>query len=89
MCRRCDGLIKAIDAYITKAEGDLASTLSDEGYTKGKKTAKIIRGIWVGGSGSLQEEERGFFKSGIFPVFRGTLCAVYAYRILRRGAEND
>lgn len=45
MCFECRPLIKAIDAYIEKADNDLADTLEDEGYAKGKRTAKYIEGI--------------------------------------------
>lgn len=42
MCFECRPLIKAIDAYIEKADSDLADTLEDEGYAKGKGTVKYI-----------------------------------------------
>lgn len=42
MCRYCAPLIKAIDRYLTKADDDLADALADEGFVKGKKTAKAI-----------------------------------------------
>lgn len=41
MCK-CQALIKAIDAYVAKVDNDLADTLEDEGYAKGKGTVKYI-----------------------------------------------
>ena len=45
MCFECRPLIKAIDAYIEKADSDLSDTLEDEGYAKGKGTVKYIEEI--------------------------------------------
>ena len=42
MCRK---LIKAIDAYLAKADEDLADTLDSEGYTHGKDTVNLISDI--------------------------------------------
>ncbi len=42
MCIECRPLLKAIDAYLQKADGDLADTLEDEGYVKPKKTVEYI-----------------------------------------------
>ncbi len=42
MCVRCGALIKAIDAYIAKADGDLAATLGDEGYIEPQETVDYI-----------------------------------------------
>lgn len=44
MCH-CDALIKAIDRYIAKADGDLADALGKEGYQKPKKTVKYATEI--------------------------------------------
>lgn len=41
----CAGLIKAIDAYITKADNGLADALAAEGYIKPKKTLKYVQDI--------------------------------------------
>ncbi len=38
MCSECQLLIKAIDAYITKADNDLADRLKEEGYADSKNT---------------------------------------------------
>lgn len=45
MCMNCAPLIKAIDAYIAKADGDLADALGKEGYAKPKKTLKYAQDI--------------------------------------------
>lgn len=45
MCLQCGGLIKAIDAYIAKAEDDLTSRLKKEGYAKSKKTVEAMKSI--------------------------------------------
>ncbi len=42
MCVNCQPLVKAIDAYLQKADDDLAKTLASEGYCQAKRTAKII-----------------------------------------------
>nr|UWI04082.1 MAG: minor capsid protein 2 [Bacteriophage sp.] len=42
MCLNCGPLIKAIDAYIKKADGELSDALDDEGYAKPKKTVEYI-----------------------------------------------
>lgn len=45
MCKGCESLIKAIDAYIAKKDGDLADTLDAEGYAASKKTLKAAKQI--------------------------------------------
>ena len=42
MCIRCGALIKAIDAFLEKADSDLAATLGDEGYIEPGETVKAI-----------------------------------------------
>lgn len=42
MCSECQLLIKAIDAYIAKADNDLADRLKEEGYADSKNTVKHI-----------------------------------------------
>lgn len=42
MCMDCGPLLKAIDAYIQKADDDLADALEEEGYLKPKRTVKKI-----------------------------------------------
>ncbi|KAB0577238.1 phage Mu protein F like protein [Fusobacterium naviforme] len=44
MCS-CNSLIKAIDRYIAKADGDLADALGKEGYQRPKKTLKYAEEI--------------------------------------------
>jgi len=45
MCLKCQGLIKAIDAYLAKADNDLQDQLEAEGYVKPKKTVQYISDI--------------------------------------------
>ena len=45
MCMECAPLIKAIDAYIQKADDGLADALGAEGYIKPKKTLKYAQDI--------------------------------------------
>lgn len=45
MCYECRPLIKAIDAYIEKADSDLADTLNEEGYGNGERTVEYIADI--------------------------------------------
>lgn len=42
MCLECGGLLKAINDYIAKADGDLKDELEDEGYADAKKTVASI-----------------------------------------------
>lgn len=45
MCMNCQPLIKAIDAYIQKADDDLADALGKEGYEEPEKTVEYIGNI--------------------------------------------
>lgn len=45
MCMNCRPLIKAIDAYIQKADDDLTDALEEEGYAEPKKTVKYIQDL--------------------------------------------
>lgn len=56
MCMNCAPLIKVIDAYIAKADGDLADALGKEGYAKPKKTLKYAQDIEDGVAEALVEE---------------------------------
>lgn len=56
MCVNCKPLIKAIDAYIKKADGDLADELEAEGYAKPEKTVEFIQDIEDGVAEALLEE---------------------------------
>lgn len=56
MCLECKSLIKAIDAYIQKADDDLADALGAEGYVKPKKTIKYAKTIEDGVAEALTEE---------------------------------
>lgn len=41
-CLRCGPLIKAIDAYLAKAENDLYEQLTMEGYLKAKESLNTV-----------------------------------------------
>lgn len=56
MCLKCEALIKAIDAYIAKADNDLEETLADEGYAESKKSLDIAQDIEDGVTDALVEE---------------------------------
>lgn len=56
MCMNCKPLIKAIDAYIQKADDDLADALGAEGYVKPKKTLKYAKAIEDGVAEALLDE---------------------------------
>lgn len=56
MCMNCRPLIKAIDAYIQKADDDLADALGAEGYVKPKKTLKYAKAIEDGVAEALLDE---------------------------------
>ncbi|WP_295761118.1 phage minor head protein [uncultured Oscillibacter sp.] len=45
MCMACQPLIKAIDAYLAKADGDLADALEVEGYAEPQATIDYMHGI--------------------------------------------
>lgn len=45
MCMACQPLIKAIDAYLAKADGDLADALEAEGYAEPQATIDYMQGI--------------------------------------------
>ena len=42
MCMMCRPLLKAIDAYLQKADNDLADEFEEEGYVQPKKTLKYL-----------------------------------------------
>lgn len=56
MCVNCKPLIKAIDAYIKKADEDLAGELEAEGYVNPEKTVEFIQDIEDGVAEALFEE---------------------------------
>ena len=45
MCMYCKPLLKAIDAYIKKADDDLADTLDEEGFEHASKTVDYINDV--------------------------------------------
>ena len=56
MCWNCGPLIKAIDAYIQKADGGLSEELGAQGYVKPKKTVKYVSELEDGVAEALLEE---------------------------------
>lgn len=56
MCVHCGRLVKAIDAYLAKADDDLADTLGDEGYTQPDETVDIISDLEDKVADALTEE---------------------------------
>ena len=56
MCRRCQGLVDAIDRYIAKADDELADSLEIEGYEIPKKTLKYAKSIEDEVAGILLDE---------------------------------
>lgn len=56
MCKYCGSLIKAIDAYIKKADDDLTDELEEQGYAEPKKTVEYIQDIEDGVAEALLEE---------------------------------
>jgi len=58
MCQQCKALLKAIDAYLAKAEDDLKKILESEGYTHAGDTMKYIDEIEEGVAGALTAETR-------------------------------
>lgn len=59
----CQALIKAIDAYIAKADDDLADALGDEGYERPKRTLKYARDIEDGVADALLAETDYFLEA--------------------------
>lgn len=62
MCEECKSLIKAIDAYISKADDNLTDELEEQGYLKPKKTLEYIQGIEENIADALLEETDYFVK---------------------------
>lgn len=56
MCLQCKPLLKAIDAYLARADDDLADALGEEGYVEPKKTLKYAQDIEDGVADALLEE---------------------------------
>lgn len=101
MCKRCDALIKAIDAYIEKVDDTLEETLDNEGYVASKRTVKTARAIEDSIAGLLEDETALFiqkinesvdletFAKSVFPdlVLTDTL-AVKAAKVFREQFEE-
>jgi len=62
MCLCCKPLLKAIDAYLAKADDDLAEELEAEGYTHPKETARFISSLEDRFAEVLQEETSYFLR---------------------------
>lgn len=60
MCTECQLLIKSIDAYIAKADNDLADQLRKEGYADSENTVKHIEELEEKIAEVLQEQSRDF-----------------------------
>lgn len=56
MCLNCGPLIKAIDAYVEKADSGLSDELGAQGYLKPKKTVKYVEEIEEGVAEALLDE---------------------------------
>ena len=56
MCMACQPLIKAINAYLAKADGDLADALKAEGYAEPQATIGYMQGIEDDVAEALVEE---------------------------------
>lgn len=63
MCVNCRPLIKAIDAYIAKADNDLADSLGKKGYIKPKQTLKYAEEIEDEVADALKDETQYFTDS--------------------------
>ena len=62
MCLDCKPLIKAIDAYIAKADNDLSDQLDAEGYVKPKKTLEYAEALEEDVANALIDETEYFVK---------------------------
>lgn len=56
MCKACSPVMKAIDAYLAKAEDGLADALETEGYAKPKKTVRYMQELEDSVAETLEEE---------------------------------
>lgn len=56
MCLRCGALIKAIDAYLAKADDDLSDALGDEGYINPSGTVNAMSDLEEKVAAALTEE---------------------------------
>lgn len=61
MCRYCGALIKAIDAYLAKADDDLTEALDDAGFAEPKKTVKDMSSLEDSVAEAL-ESETAYYK---------------------------
>lgn len=56
MCKSCSSVVKAIDAYLAKAEDGLADALEAEGYVQPKKTMRYLQELEDSVAEALTEE---------------------------------
>lgn len=63
MCDSCNDLVKAIDAYIEKADNKLADQLKAKGYIKPDKTLEYARKIEEGVAEAFNDETDEFIKA--------------------------
>ena len=60
MCTRCKALIKAIDAYIAKADNELSDALGEAGFVQPKSTVKKISALEDKLTSALEKETKYF-----------------------------
>lgn len=85
MCRRCSNLVKAIDAYIAKADNDLEETLDSEGYVASKKTIKAAQQIEEEIAELLEDETKYF----IDKISESVDIETFAEKVWGKVALND
>lgn len=62
MCKDCSPLLHAIEAYIAKADNDLADELEEEGYAEPKSTIRHIEGLEDDVAEALVDETNYFVR---------------------------
>ena len=72
----CEPLIKAIDAYIRKADENLADALEEEGYAEPEKTVRRMNRLEDAVTDALTEETRHFKSAMEGPVDLETFAAL-------------
>lgn len=60
MCQRCGALIKAIDAYLAKADDDLTEALGDAGFIEPKETVEDASALEDALTEALERETKYF-----------------------------
>ena len=72
----CGPLIKAIDAYLRKADDDLSDALEEEGYAEPEKTVRRMNRLEDAVTDALTEETRHFKSAMESPVDLETFAAL-------------